>query len=118
MLRSTVITLFAVLVVLLSPVGQVAMPSPGTLLNGLELVFEHFLSGSYQTALSVAGTGAAANTARGKTNTRAGKQPRIIAVAPSRMLGFRSLLNFSTRQARQLVDEGYRNAREQLRSLM
>jgi NTE family protein len=107
-----------IIVVLLSPVGHAALPSPVTLLDGLELVFEHFLSGSYQTVLSAAGTSVASNKARGKTKTHAGKQPRIIAVAPSRMLGFRSLLNFSTRQARQLVDEGYCNAREQLRSLM
>jgi hypothetical protein len=30
------------------------------------------------------------------------------------MLGFRSLLNFSPRQARRLIEEGYHNARAQL----
>lgn len=112
-----------VIVVLLSPVGHVSMPFPGTLINSLELVFEHLLSGSYQTTLSVI------NQIRGgdsssSSSLEVGKdhgvptdnQSRMIAVAPSRMLGFRSLLNFSTRQARQLVDEGYRNARDQLRS--
>ncbi len=112
-----------VIVVLLSPVGHVSMPFPGTLSNSLELVFEHLLSGSYQTTLSVI------NQIRGGDRSISSflgvgrdhgvptdKQSRIIAVAPSRMLGFRSLLNFSTRQARQLVEEGYRNARDQLRS--
>jgi len=46
-----------------------------------------------------------------------GRRPRIITVAPSRMLGFRSLLNFSVKQYLRLIDEGYRNAEEQLAGL-
>jgi NTE family protein len=114
-----------VIVVLLSPVGHVPLPFPETLGKGLELVFEHLLSGSYQTTLSAithSHGGDKQHTAvlesggdRGSADV---KGPRIMVVAPSRMLGFRSLLNFSTRQARQLVDEGYRNARVQLQSLV
>ena len=100
-----------IIVVLLSPVGHVPQPFPGTFLHGLELVFEHFLSGSYQTTLKAIDqilkiTGGSA----GWTD----HQPRIRVVAPSKMLGLGSLLNFSSGQARRLVDEGYRNAREQL----
>ena len=40
---------------------------------------------------------------------------KILTVAPARMLGFRSLLNFSLRQANTLIDEGYNNARMQLK---
>lgn len=100
-----------IIVVLLSPVGHVPQPFPGTFLNSLELVFEHFLSGSYQTTLS------AIHQTLKVAGDRAGlgdKQPRIRVVAPSRMLGLRSLLNFSSGQAHRLVDEGYRNAGEQL----
>ncbi|CAB5107033.1 hypothetical protein D3OALGA1CA_4905 [Olavius algarvensis associated proteobacterium Delta 3] len=114
-----------VIVVLLSPVGHAALPFPGTLLDGLELVFEHFLSGSYQTTLSAINPNHGGNgqnvtvlEAGGDHGVSEVRGPRIRVVAPSRMLGFRSLLNFSTRQARQLVDEGYRNAREQLQSLV
>ncbi|SLM30208.1 putative esterase; signal peptide [Desulfamplus magnetovallimortis] len=39
------------------------------------------------------------------------KRPRIITVAPSRMLGIASLLNFSRKQAERLINEGYENAR-------
>lgn len=100
-----------IIVVLLSPVGHVPQPFPGTFLNSLELVFEHFLSGSYQTTLS------AIHQTLKVAGDRAGlgdKQPRIRVVTPSRMLGLRSLLNFSSGQAHRLVDEGYRNAGEQL----
>lgn len=99
-----------VIVVLLSPVGHLPLSFPRTLLEGLELVFEHFLSGSYQTTLS-------AIELAGDLYVPKNKTPRIRVVSPSRMLGFRSLLSFSTQQARQLVDEGYLNARDQLQWL-
>jgi hypothetical protein len=34
------------------------------------------------------------------------------------MLGFRSLLNFSIKQAHHLIDEGYQNAENQLQGLL
>jgi NTE family protein len=110
-----------IIVVLLSPVGHVPLQFPRTLPEGLELVFEHFLSGSYQSTLSAIspstgrdGRSLGAFGAEGGQGSPEVRGPRIRVVSPSRMLGFRSLLNFSTRQARQLVDEGYRNARDQL----
>ena len=76
-----------IIVVLLSPVGHRQLPPPASLRDGLERVFE--------------GTG-----------TR--PQPKISGVAPTHMLGFASLLNFSARQVKRLIHAGYHNARRQL----
>ncbi len=92
-----------IIVVLLSPVGHTDQPAPGSVRQAGELVFEQFLLGSCQVALSENGAGPVT-----------GRQPRIRLVAPTRMLGFRSLLNFSVKQSLRLIDEGYQNAREQL----
>lgn len=110
-----------IIVVLLSPVGHLDLPFPGTMMNGLELVFEHLLSGSYQSTRPVS-TGSRQPFDWGhpswqpRTNSEAppGRRPRIRVVAPSQMLGFRSLLNFSSRQARRLLQEGYDNASRHL----
>ena len=113
------------IVVLLSPVGNVPPVFPGTLTNAMELVFEHFLLGSYQTALAGRGWRAAGSPGEypplahaGEMGERGVYSPTIKTVSPSRMLGFRSLLNFSIRQARWLIDEGYRNARSQLGDIL
>jgi NTE family protein len=110
-----------IIVVLLSPVGHVDLPFPATLMNGLEVVFEHLLSGSYQVTQPIRhGDRGHIDRpypywpARVNQDKPAGPPPTIRVVAPSRMLGFRSLLNFSNRQARQLIQEGYRNARRHL----
>ena len=114
-----------IVVVLLSPVGKFPLPLPNTLLKGLELVFEHFLSGSYQATMPVirsndpAVTLPVSSVQNGGQHDQPGAgQARISVVAPSRMLGFTSLLNFSPRQARRLVADGYSCAREQLQSLV
>jgi NTE family protein len=110
-----------IIVVLLSPVGHVDLPFPGTLMKGLELVFEHLLSGSYQaTQPVIKGRRPQINQANPYWQTHtdkaepSGTRPTIRVVAPSRTLGFRSLLNFSTRQTRRLLQEGYHNARRHL----
>lgn len=110
-----------IIVVLLSPVGHLELPFPGTLMNGLELVFEHFLSGSYQVTRPVSfGDRAQIEGDHPDWMRRAGKvsvpdkRLTIRVVAPSRMLGFRSLLNFSSRQSGRLLREGYQNARRDL----
>lgn len=114
-----------IIVVLLSPVGHVALPFPETLMKGLELVFEHLLSGSYQATRPISNgnrLGIERVPAHGPTRTDKGpplgRQPAIRVVAPTRMLGFRSLLNFSNRQARRLLQEGYENARRDLGALV
>ena len=43
-------------------------------------------------------------------------RPKLITLAPSKMLGFKSLLSFSKAQANQLIEEGYNTARTQLGS--
>jgi len=110
-----------IIVVLLSPVGNVPTVFPGSLMNAMELVFEHFLIGSYQTTLagrqwSAAGSpgGYPPLTHGVETGESSLYRPTIKTVSPSRMLGFQSLLHFSTRQAHRLIDEGYRNASSQL----
>ncbi len=93
-----------IIVVLLSPVGHSDRPVPTGVREAGEMVFEHFLLGSYQSTLG--------QVAAGET------RPKIYTVAPSRMLGFHSLLNFSVKQSLRLIDEGYRNAKEQLKELL
>jgi NTE family protein len=110
-----------IIVVLLSPVGAFRQPLPQNPRHAVELIFEHFLIGSYHALI--------ANLERpndSHTFTRsklwpdpflpdlAAGNPKLITVAPERMLGFRSLLNFSTNQAKQLLREGYICARKQL----
>jgi len=115
-----------IIVVLLSPVGSgFSTTFPGSLATAMELVLEHFLIGSYQTVLASKGWPTAANTPTYPTlvhgeqvRAKALDGPTIKTVAPSRMLGFRSLLNFSIRQARWLIAEGYRNARAQLGDIL
>ncbi|WP_372677976.1 patatin-like phospholipase family protein [Desulfosarcina sp.] len=94
-----------IVVVLLSPVGHRPLPPPASLREGLELVFEQFLIGSYQTAMPVF---------NGTAGAPLSPQPRISVIAPSQMLGFASLLNFSTRQVNRLINSGYHRARRQL----
>jgi NTE family protein len=104
-----------IIVVLLSPVGHRDLPFPGSMMNGLEIVFEHLLSGSYQATRSAgADRRLPLWQTQADTETPSGAAPRIRVVAPSRMLGFRSLLNFSEKQTRRLLAEGYQNARRQL----
>lgn len=94
-----------IIVVLLSPVGHRPLPPPASLREGLERVFEHFLIGSYQTAMPIF---------NGQEGTGTRTEPRISVVAPTHMLGFASLLNFSTRQVNRLINAGYHSARRQL----
>jgi NTE family protein len=95
-----------IVVVLLSPVGHAGQAVPKGVREAAELVFEHFLLSSCQ----------ATGHEHGPVFT-GGRRPRIFTVAPSRMLGFRSLLNFSVKQSLRLIDEGYRNAQAQLGEL-
>ena len=98
-----------IIVVFLSPVGQRALPPPVTLLDGLERVFEHFLIGSYQTTMPLFN-----GQPTTKPDGHNSPQPNISVVAPTQMLGFASLLNFSARQVTRLIHAGYHNARRQL----
>ncbi len=108
--------------VLLSPVGAFKQQLPRTPLQVAELVFEHFLIGSYTNSLPNASWQVNPEANCHETPLPASPQlqlsrkgTRIITVAPTRMLGFKSLLNFSRRQADTLIEEGYNNARIQLK---
>jgi NTE family protein len=92
-----------IIVVLLSPVSHKKLAQPDTVLKAGEHLFEHFLAGSYQANLM---------NSKVQDNLR----PKIITLAPSKMLGFKSLLNFSKAQANQLVEEGYNTAGRDLKN--
>jgi len=111
-----------IVVILHSPVGAFPVKEPKTALEVAELVFEHFLIGSYTCSLPDgpwqmplnAGPHPSPLPDSPQLQLSDGKA-HIMTVAPTRMLGFRSLLNFSLRQADILMAEGYNNARIQLK---
>lgn len=101
-----------IIVVNLSPVGHTPQPFPQNAVKAGEHVFEQFLAASYQNTIS-------ANRLYDIPLPRTepvgfksiqGLKIKVFLLAPSRMLGFRSLLNFSLNQARELIDEGYKTA--------
>ncbi len=111
-----------IIVVLHSPVGAFNTREPRSPMEVAELVFEHFLIGSYTNSLPDSSWQINPDAHCHKTPLPnspqlqlAAKGTRILTVAPARMLGLRSLLNFSLRQANTLIDEGYNNARMQLK---
>ncbi len=111
-----------IIVVLLSPVGAFAPPPPRDLHQTFELLFEHFLIGSYNALTTLPALRNEVRPAAGANcavpaptlATHPDDTPRILTVAPRRMLGLYSLLNFSRKQSARLVQEGYRDARQQL----
>ncbi len=110
-----------IIVVFLSPVGQRALPPPVTLRDGLERLLEHFLIGSYQTTMPLFNEQPISMQDRWPPTgphvqniVQNSPQPKISVVAPTQMLGFASLLNFSARQVNRLIHAGYQNARRQL----
>jgi NTE family protein len=100
-----------IIVVLLSPVGHKKLEKPDNILTAGEHLFEHFLSGSYQANLMNYGF---KNREFLSNNNNDKAKPKLITLAPSKMLGFKSLLSFSKAQAYQLIEEGYNTACTQL----
>ncbi len=111
-----------IIVVLLSPVSHKKLVKPDTVLKAGEHLFEHFLSGSYQANLMNYGFKDKGYFSNNRLASMTGKnynfetRPKLITLAPSKMLGFKSLLSFSKAQANQLIEEGYNTARTQLGS--
>ncbi len=111
-----------IIVVLLSPVGHRSLTPPATLREGLELLLEHFLMGSCQTIMPLFNASPAdarddawpSSLAFAHHFTERPLRPKISVIAPTRMLGLSSLLNFSARQVNRLIHAGYHNARHQL----
>ena len=105
-----------IVVVLLSPVGGPDLPLPRNHREAVERLFEHALIGSYEAISSYISQERKGDTildsffqwASGK------KSLRIATVAPRKMLGFRAMMDFSSGQSEELIDSGYRDAREQL----
>jgi NTE family protein len=88
-----------IVVVLLSPASTAGRPLPRSMLRISETAFELMLAGPFQAVLD--GYEAAG-----------GRLPKIRIVAPPRMLGFASLGNYSARQVKRLIGEGYRSAKK------
>lgn len=108
-----------IIVVLLSPVGGSRLKLPATRRQAIERVFEQSLNGSYEAFMSHL---AFEEKQRARDNfiskmvrkTLTLGDVRIATVAPTRMLGFYSILNFSSRQVDTLLQEGYTDARGHL----
>jgi NTE family protein len=114
-----------IVVVLLSPVGASMRQVPKSLWESAELAFEHLLIGSYSALSEIRQLHEAYEVFQSEKERHHPSpvvsppgQQKIIPVAPERMLGFRSLANFSKKQARRLIREGYACARKQLRDLI
>jgi len=114
-----------IIVVLLSPVGAFNRQVPRSPMEVAELVFEQFLVGSYTMTLPNSSWQVNPDASVYQTPLSGSpqlslskKNTRIMTVAPTRTLGFRSLLNFSVKQANTLMNEGYNNARIQLKSFI
>lgn len=111
-----------IIIAMLSPIGHTPQAFPITVRTALEHVFEQFLASAYQSALLAGGfrdlplpTPQLKYEPRYHGGDSNGSQPNIITLAPSKMLGFRSLLNFSPVQAKALIQEGYTTANTQLK---
>ncbi|MBF0232506.1 MAG: patatin-like phospholipase family protein [Desulfamplus sp.] len=132
-----------IIVVPLSPVGHaLRLPEPKSLMDAGEHLMEQSLVSSYQSTLMGYGSPKIDEVVPGSSYLRkknmiknsalnmntdpllnptepdqTRKTPRIITIAPSKMLGIPSLLNFTPKQANALMAEGYNNARKLLRDI-
>jgi NTE family protein len=111
-----------IVAVLLSPVGTFEQRLPRSILEASELMFEQSLAGAFHTLLSDRAwpdsiSGAFHSPAPSGLHMIDGKT-KLAVVAPTRMLGFKSLYDFSKKQTRQLLRDGYEAARTQLSSFL
>jgi NTE family protein len=104
-----------IIVVLLTPVGNLKLPLPRTPLQAAEVAFEQLLQGAYQTAVLNQRLQLSNGPLVNGTNSVKDASLRVSTVSPARMLGFPSFLNFSTSQAERLIKEGYEQAHKQLK---
>jgi NTE family protein len=113
-----------IIIVLLSPVTHTPQEFPKNVRIALEMVFEQLLAGSYASVYESALKTLKVEdrpllSPQLKYTTKYPKShntpPNIITLAPGKMLGFNSLLNFSVSQAKQLIDEGYKTASTHLK---
>lgn len=111
-----------IIIAMMSPIGHTPQAFPITVRTALEHVFEQFLASAYQSTLIARGyrdRPLPLPQLKDETRYHGGDsgehQPNIITLAPYRMLGFMSLLNFSSSQAGQLIQDGYTIAHTQLK---
>ena len=108
-----------IIICLLSPVGGSQLELPATTSEAVERVFELAQIGSYESFMSHLAWERKVRRNIGPLGgvvrrTLAMDDIKISTVAPGRMLGFYSMLNFSKKQADTLITEGYRDAKNQL----
>lgn len=111
-----------IVVVLLSPVGHALNLSvPEDIMCAGEYLMEQSLVASYQSTVMLSRAYSNMPESHYKKKMSAddkeSETPRIITIAPSKMLGIRSLLNFTLKQANTLMAEGYDSARKQLENI-
>jgi NTE family protein len=104
-----------IIIALLSPVGHTPQAPPKNTRTALEIVFEQFLAASYNSGLKARGLEDRPLPAKYTNHESHNGHPNIITLAPEKMLGFKSLLNFSVPQAKRLIDEGYKTASTHLK---
>ncbi|MBF0376934.1 MAG: patatin-like phospholipase family protein [Desulfamplus sp.] len=131
-----------IIVVLLSPFGHdFHLPEPKKLFDAGEHLLEQSLVSSYQNTLmgqdikSIKDQLSASSYLRRKSqiedftkresdnisnvnNNKRKTTPRIITIAPLKMLGIPSLLNFTLEQANRLIAQGYNNAHQKLNNIL
>ncbi|MDH5656724.1 MAG: patatin-like phospholipase family protein [Spirochaetia bacterium] len=95
-----------IIVVLPSPVGGRVQEIPSGKQQVLERAFEQVLAASFQVTLSCMDLKISRRKIPGK--------PHIRVISPDRMMGFQSILDFSSSKTAQFAEEGYKNARESL----
>ncbi len=108
-----------IIVVLLSPVGGQKLYLPKTRKQALERVFEQSLIGSYQSFIAHLNWQKKMKSQFHFWNRMKKKfftidEMKIATVAPAKMLGFKSLTTFSSKQTEILLHQGYNDARYQL----
>lgn len=114
-----------IVVVLLSPVGGMSMAIPKSRKKIAELILEQSLLGSYQAFMAGIHSETQMHAELREQGILGTLQsmirPRIVSgdtkiltVAPRKMLGVASMLNFSRAQAEELLWLGYEDAKEQL----
>jgi NTE family protein len=101
-----------IIVVLLFPRGGIPVSLPETQQEAVERLLEQTQMGSFEALMSNVRPEGEETTDNGGTS--ASPKPKIVTVAPEKMLGIRSLLDFSKKQSEALIQVGYEDAKVQL----
>ncbi|MEM7181726.1 MAG: patatin-like phospholipase family protein [Spirochaetota bacterium] len=102
------------LVVLLSPAGGVSMDVPQNRTQALERVVELSLIGSYQNLRLRLEESEKGYRRLPNLFYTSKENIKVLSIGPEESLGIRSVMNFSSVQADQLIEKGYSEAQQQL----